>query len=168
MRGSVLDQDVDAIVNAANTRLMGGGGVDGAIHRGAGKELFEHLQKIAPHGTKAGTVVVSPGFNLKQKYVLHTPGPFWSGGNRSEAEVLESCYRSCLSKAAEMEDVRSIAFCSIATGAYRFPLDLAAAIALRVARSFEGSDLLDLARFTLYAEAEFKEFDHAFNQEPKD
>src|ERR1700691_1505715 len=96
VRGSVTDQDVDAIVNAANTSMRGGGGIDGRIHRSAGTGMMDELIKGAPHGAKTGQVVVTGGHNLKQHFVFHTPGPVWRGGGSGEPELLASCYRGCL------------------------------------------------------------------------
>src|SRR6185436_20843772 len=92
VRGSVVDQDVEAIVNAANTAMRGGGGVDGAIHRAAGRELLAELERVAPNGAETGSVVLTPGFKLKQKWIIHTPGPVWKGGTGGEPEALASCY----------------------------------------------------------------------------
>lgn len=135
VHASVLDQDVDAIVNAANTSMRGGGGVDGAIHRAAGKKLMEELIRVAPHGAKTGTAVMTSGHDLKQKYVIHTPGPYWNGGRSGEAEKLASSYRSCLEK-ADAQGLTSIAFCSISTGVYRYPLELAAPLALGTVKEY--------------------------------
>jgi len=108
VRGSVVDQDVDAIVNAANTAMQGGGGIDGAIHRAAGRGLLAELRKVAPNGAKTGAAVLTGGHNLKQPYIIHTPGPVWKGGGAKEAEKLAMCYRSCLEK-AEGKGLKSIA-----------------------------------------------------------
>ena len=135
VRGSVVEQDVDAIVNAANTAMQGGGGIDGVIHRVAGKGLMAELRKVAPNGAKTGAAVITSGHNLKQPYIIHTPGPVWKGGGAKEAEKLASCYRSCLEK-AEGKGLKSIAFCSISTGVYAYPLPLAAPIALRAVKDY--------------------------------
>ena len=129
VRGSLLDQNVDAIVNAANTAMRGGGGIDGAIHRAAGPSLLLDLERVAPHGAKTGSVVVTSGHRLRQRYIFHTPGPIWSGGGKGERELLASCYRGCLEE-AERLGVARLGFCSISTGVYRFPLEEAAPIAL--------------------------------------
>ena len=125
VRGSVIDQDVDAIVNAANTQMRGGGGVDGAIHRAAGKGLLAELDQVVPDRAPTGTAVITGGHNLKQKHVIHTPGPVWNGGNNGEATELASSYRSCL-ELADQHHLSSLAFCSISTGVYGYPLDQAA------------------------------------------
>jgi O-acetyl-ADP-ribose deacetylase (regulator of RNase III) len=135
VRGSVLDQDVDAIVNAANTAMRGGGGVDGAIHRAAGKGLLAELQHVAPSGAKTGTVVVTGGHQLRHPFIFHTPGPVWRGGDTGEPELLAACYRGCLDAAAARK-LASIAFCSISTGVYGYPIERAAPIALETIVAF--------------------------------
>lgn len=126
-KGDITTYDVDAIVNAANCALSGGGGVDGAIHRAAGKELMEECRKLKRCPT--GTAVMTKGYLLKAKYVIHTAGPVWRGGTANEEELLKSCYTQCM-KIAKGNNFSSIAFPSISTGAYRFPLDKACIIAM--------------------------------------
>lgn len=160
VRGSVLDQDVDAVVNAANTAMRGGGGIDGVIHRAAGRELMAELMRVAPHGAKTGAAVLTKGFGLKQPYILHTPGPVWKGGAANEAVKLASCYRSCLEK-ADTKGLKSIAFCSISTGIYGYPLHEAAPIALSAAAEYldtHPETTLERVVFALYQEAEWKAF----------
>ena len=125
----ITDLDVDIIVNAANTTLLGGGGVDGAIHRAAGPELLEACRKLG--GCPTGEARITPGFRLKAKWVIHAVGPVWSGGRRGEPQLLESCYQSAFRLAKDAK-VRSIAFPCISTGVYHYPKEDAAHTALKV------------------------------------
>lgn len=125
--------EVDAIVNAANTSLLGGGGVDGAIHRAAGPGLLQECRTLG--GARTGEAKITGGYNLPAKYVIHTPGPVWHGGGCREGELLASCWRNCLNLAA-YNRCHSIAFPSISTGVYRFPIQQAAAIALAEIKNF--------------------------------
>jgi O-acetyl-ADP-ribose deacetylase (regulator of RNase III) len=127
-QADITQLDVDAIVNAANNSLLGGGGVDGAIHRAAGHGLLEACKRL--NGCATGQAKITPGFRLPAKWVIHTVGPVWHGGNRGEAELLANCYINSLKLALE-NDVRTIAFPAISTGAYGYPLEEATKIALR-------------------------------------
>ncbi len=165
VKGSVLTQDVEAIVNAANTSMRGGGGVDGAIHRAAGKGLMDELIQAAPHGAKTGTAVVTGGHGLKQSYVIHTPGPHWNGGGSGEADKLASSYRSCLEKADE-KAVKSLAFCSISTGIYGYPLEQAAPLAAATVKAYlcaHPDTALERVVFAMFQDTEYQAFTQALD-----
>ncbi len=127
-QGNIVNLEVDAIVNAANTSLLGGGGVDGAIHQAAGSELFNQCSKLG--GCKTGEAKITPGYNLSARYVIHTVGPIWSGGDKDEAQLLASCYQSSL-ELAHQHTIETIAFPAISSGVYAYPVEQSAQIALR-------------------------------------
>ena len=127
-QGNIVNLEVDAIVNAANTSLLGGGGVDGAIHQAAGSELVNQCSKLG--GCKTGEAKITPGYNLSARYVIHTVGPIWSGGNKGEAQLLAACYQSSL-ELAHQHTIETIAFPAISSGVYAYPVEQSAQIALR-------------------------------------
>jgi len=149
VQGDITAQAVDAIVNAANTTLLGGGGVDGAIHRAAGPELLVECRGLG--GCATGEARITRGYRLPARWVIHTVGPVWSGGRRGEAELLRGCYGRSLALAAE-HSARSVAFPSISTGAYRYPIEQAARIAVEAVRAFlERPTSVELVRFVCFS-----------------
>jgi len=159
LQGDITDQVVDAIVNAANSTLLGGGGVDGAIHRRGGPAILEECRAIRrtryPGGLPTGEAVLTGAGRLPARHVIHTVGPIWRGGHAGEPELLAAAYRSSLRMALEAE-LRTIAFPSISTGAYGFPTDLAAPIALGAVRDFllEEPGTITEVRFVLFSETD--------------
>jgi O-acetyl-ADP-ribose deacetylase (regulator of RNase III) len=150
VQGDIAQQAVDAVVNAANSRLAGGGGVDGAIHRAAGPAVAEETQRRYPLGCPTGDAVITGAGQLPAKFIIHAVGPVWQGGLQGETELLRSVYRRCL-ELAHQHDCRSIAFPSISTGAYRFPVDLAAEHSLdEVRRQLTACPREMLVRFVLF------------------
>jgi len=133
IKGDITLLDVDAIVNAANNSLLGGGGVDGAIHAAAGPDLLTECEKL--NGCETGQSKITNGYRLKAKHVIHTVGPIWRGGFQDEHSLLASCYQTCL-KLAKEKKIKTLAFPGISTGAYGFPLDLAAMIAVTETKRF--------------------------------
>lgn len=147
VRGDITKLDVDAIVNAANTTLLGGGGVDGAIHRAAGPELLAECRTLG--GCRPGEAKITRGYNLPARFIIHTVGPVWSGGTRGEGEVLANCYRNSLQLAVE-NGIKTIAFPAISCGAYRYPVSEAAQIAVKTTRKFLASnDKIDKVIFVI-------------------
>ncbi len=146
-RGDITKFDVDAIVNAANTTLLGGGGVDGAIHRAAGPELVVECRAIG--GCRPGEAKITCGYNLPARFIIHTVGPVWRGGGRGEAEVLASCYRNSLQLAVG-NGIKTIAFPAISCGVYRYPISEASQIAVETTREFlANSDKIDKLIFVV-------------------
>lgn len=159
IRADITALDVDAIVNAANSSLLGGGGVDGAIHRAAGPELLEACRKLG--GCQTGDARVTPGFRLKARYVIHTVGPVWRGGAGGEDRLLASCYRRSLEIAAE-RGVVTIAFPSISTGVYGYPIDRAAPLAVATVREVVSGDTpLDGVTFCCFSESDLAIYERA-------
>jgi O-acetyl-ADP-ribose deacetylase (regulator of RNase III) len=160
VQGDITSMETDAIVNAANSSLMGGGGVDGAIHRRGGPKILEECKKIRattwPQGLPTGKAVITGAGNLKAKHVIHTVGPVWRGGNRGEPELLAQAYQNSLKLAVENR-LKSVAFPSISTGAYGYPVECACNVALKAVKEFlETEDSLDEAVFVLFSESAFE------------
>ena len=153
--------DVDAIVNAANNSLLGGGGVDGAIHRAAGPDLLEETRKIG--GCPTGEARVSGGYDLPARWVIHTVGPVWKGGSQNEENLLASCYRNSFAAAVE-KGVKTVAFPAVSAGVYGFPLKKATEIAMRETRQFlENDDLLDQVIFVCFSQEALKIYQETFS-----
>lgn len=162
VQGDITKEQVDAIVNAANTTLLGGGGVDGAIHRAAGPELRAYCEKLG--GCATGDAKLTPGFHLPAGWVIHTAGPVWSGGSRGEKELLASCWRRCLEIAAERK-FEKVAFPSISTGAYRFPVEEAARISAQICEAFlKTHDFPQLVRLVAFEEHTYKTYAAVWNK----
>src|SRR5215470_3677279 len=149
-RGDITKREVDAIVNAANTTLLGGGGVDGAIHRAAGPELVAECRTLG--GCRPGEAKITRGYRLPSRFVIHTVGPVWRGGKHGEPETLANCYRSSLQLAAE-NGIKTIAFPAISCGAYGYPVPEAAQIAVKTTRDFlANDDRIDKVTFVLWGQ----------------
>jgi O-acetyl-ADP-ribose deacetylase (regulator of RNase III) len=160
IKGDITDVETDAVVNAANSLLFGGGGVDGAIHRKGGPRILEECKRIRetewPDGLPTGKAVITSGGNLKAKYVIHTVGPVWLGGFHVESELLKQAYRNSL-KLAVAKKLKTIAFPSISTGAYGYPLDEASRIALKTVKDYiEKEDKIERVVFVLFSDNAFE------------
>jgi O-acetyl-ADP-ribose deacetylase (regulator of RNase III) len=163
-RGDITREDTDAIVNAANTTLLGGGGVDGAIHRAGGTEILAECREIVARqgGCPTGEAVITTGGKLKAKHVIHTVGPVWSGGGRGEENLLRAAYRNCMKIVSEHQ-LQSVAFPSISTGAYRFPIVRAAETALEEIWRFVGESMHEVReiRFVLFSDGDLAVYEAA-------
>ena len=162
VQGDITRRQVDAIVNAANSSLLGGGGVDGAIHRAAGPELLEACRRL--HGCRTGEAKATPGFRLAAKWIFHAVGPVWHGGASGEPELLASCYRRCLELAREHE-VKSIAFPAISTGIYGFPKPEAARIAVATCRELADAMGLEMVEFVCFDQGSAQVYERELAQE---
>ncbi|MCP3063535.1 O-acetyl-ADP-ribose deacetylase [Myxococcus sp. K38C18041901] len=159
IRGDITRVDADAIVNAANSALLGGGGVDGAIHRAAGPELLAECRML--HGCPTGQAKLTKGYRLPARHVIHTVGPVWGGGTRGEEATLARCYKSVFAL-VEQHGLRSVAFPSISTGVYRFPIERAASIALREIRAALGRlPQLEKVTVVLFSQADLETYQRA-------
>ncbi len=165
IQGDITLQETEAIVNAANTSLLGGGGVDGAIHRAGGSKILEECKQIRAKqkGCPTGEAVITTGGNMATEYVIHTVGPVWSGGNRNEEQLLRNAYCNSLSL-AEKNGIKSISFPSISTGVYRFPVDKAAKVALATVKEFIQEHRFEEVRFVLFSERDLKVYEEALKE----
>jgi O-acetyl-ADP-ribose deacetylase len=165
-KADITKLQADAIVNAANTSLMGGGGVDGAIHRAGGPEILEGCKKIVARqgGCKTGEAVITTAGKLPAKYVIHTVGPVWNGGNKNEVEKLADCYRNSLKLAVE-NNCKTIAFPNISTGIYRFPKELAARIAVATVNDFlSGNTSIEKVIFVCFDDENYEFYKKQLNE----
>lgn len=164
VQGDITQQSTDAIVNAANSRLAGGGGVDGAIHRGGGPSIMAETRDKYPQGCPTGEAVVTGAGTLPARYVIHTVGPVWSGGKQGEPDLLASAYRRSLEVAVD-NNCTSVAFPSLSTGAYGYPIDLAARTSLRTVTAFlRERKQPELVRFVLFDQATLDVFERMLEQ----
>lgn len=162
IQADITQLQVDAIVNAANTSLLGGGGVDGAIHRAAGAELVQECRLLG--GCKVGQAKITRGYNLPAQWIIHTVGPVWQGGSNDEPQLLASCYQSSLKLAVEHQ-IKSIAFPAISCGIYGYPIQQAAQIAIaETARFLEGDDTIENILFTCFSEDVYQAYLHVLTQ----
>jgi O-acetyl-ADP-ribose deacetylase len=158
VHGDITTQDLDAIANAANEALRGGGGVDGAIHRAAGPKMLEELIQRYPKGTPTGSAVATAGHDLPARWVLHAVGPVWQGGDHDEPALLDAAYRSCLRLADEL-GARSLGFPAISMGIYGYPADDGARVAVRaVVDHLRGDTQIELVRFVLFSDETYGHF----------
>jgi O-acetyl-ADP-ribose deacetylase (regulator of RNase III) len=163
-QGDITDQHVDAIVNAANSRLAGGGGVDGAIHDRGGPSIMQQTREQYPDGCPTGSAVISAAGDLQARHVIHAVGPVWGEGQHGESDLLASAYRRCLELAAE-HACQSVAFPSLSTGAYRYPVDQASRIALSTAIEFlRRQGCPRLVRFVLFDAAAYRTFEQSLRE----
>ncbi len=161
IEGDITEEKVDAIVNAANRTLLGGGGVDGAIHRKAGPKLLEECKTL--NGCKTGDAKITKGYNLPAKFVIHAVGPVWQGGYHNEKELLASAYKKSL-EIAHTQKLKSIAFPSISAGIYRFPFSLACKIALEVISEFlKKHEFPECVKLVTFSDSDFTEYINIFN-----
>lgn len=165
IRGDITQQDTEAIVNAANTSLLGGGGVDGAIHGAGGPSILEECKEIRAKqgGCSTGEAVITGGGKLKAKYVIHTVGPIWLGGKRNEDTLLSNAYKNSLTL-AKNKGIRSLSFPSISAGAYGFPIERAARIALSIIQDFLKEYTFEEVRFVLFSERDLKIYEEAWQE----
>ncbi|MEM3783648.1 MAG: O-acetyl-ADP-ribose deacetylase [Candidatus Bathyarchaeia archaeon] len=168
VQGDITEMETDAIVNAANPSLMGGGGVDGAIHRKGGPKILEECKQIRatewPNGLPTGKAAITSGGKLKAKYVIHTVGPIWHGGNSGEPELLAEAYRNSL-KLAVSKSLKTIAFPSISTGAYGYPIEKACKVALKTVKEFlEKEDKLEKVMLVLFSRRDFEVYKEAIKE----
>ena len=160
VKGDITKTDVDAIVNAANHTLLGGGGVDGAIHRAAGPRLLEECRKL--NGCSTGEAKITKGYNLPARYIIHTVGPIWQGGRNNEPNLLKNCYLNSL-KLAEKHNLKTIAFPAISTGAYGYPKEKAAKIALKTVREYLKNSKINEVIFILYTDRNYQIYKNLLN-----
>ena len=165
VQGDITKEQVDAIVNAANEQLMGGGGVDGAIHRAGGPAIMAECNEIRAEqgGCPTGSAVITTGGHLPANHVIHTVGPIWRGGNAGEPKLLASCYRESLSLALKY-GIKTVAFPSISTGIYGYPIDRAAGVAINAVKEFlEGHDGIEEVRFVLFDDVTYAGYESALS-----
>ncbi len=164
IQGDITKQETEAIVNAANSSLMGGGGVDGAIHRAGGPAILEECKKIVAKigSLPTGEAVITTGGNLVAKYVIHTVGPVWGAGTRKEPELLANCYKNSLTQAKE-KGIKTISFPSISTGVYRYPVDQAATIAIETVADFLKNNGIDEVYFVLFDDGTYLAYSQALS-----